>query len=119
MFIALNLIARRDERNCPRCGTISQVKARAVSNEWQWRSGVFFGAFKGCERLFRRRRRVRCQMNKNRKTSPELQKQVNPGPAKDAKVTDIQNPSGRPNMSIPSGRGGTSNDHSATEKQNQ
>jgi hypothetical protein len=70
----------------------------------------------GCEPS---RRSVRSHMKKNRKTSPELQKQVNPGPDTDAKITDIGNPSGLPNMSIPRGRGGTSNDHSATEKQNQ
>ena len=58
-------------------------------------------------------------MKRNRKTSPELQKHVNPGPAADAKITDIGNRSGRPNMSIPTGRSGTSNDQSATEKQNQ
>lgn len=58
-------------------------------------------------------------MNKNRKTSLELQKQVNPGPDKDAKVTDIGNPSGLQNLSMPQGRSGTSSDHSATEKQNQ
>jgi hypothetical protein len=45
-------------------------------------------------------------MERNRKTSPELQKHVNPGPASDAKITDIGNRSGRPNMSIPTGRSG-------------
>ena len=56
---------------------------------------------------------------KNQKTSPELQKIVNPGPAEDAKAQRVGNPSGRENMSVPTGRAGTSNDHSATEKQNQ
>jgi hypothetical protein len=56
---------------------------------------------------------------KNRKTSPQLQQQANPGPAENAKAYRVGNPSGRENMSMPKGRGDTSSDHSATEKQNQ
>jgi hypothetical protein len=68
----------------------------------------------GCER---RGTGVRSHMKKNRKTSPELQKQVNPGPDRNAKITDVGNPSGLPNMSIPQGRGGTSSDHTVNRKQ--
>ena len=53
--------------------------------------------------------------SKNRKTSPELQKQMNPGAQKNARVRDIGNPSGRENQSIPRGRGSTSTDHSDIE----
>src|SRR5687767_1333796 len=61
-----------------------------------------------------------CNMKaRNRKTSPELQKQANPGAPENARAYRTGNPSGRENMSMPQGRGGTSSDHSATEKQNQ
>jgi hypothetical protein len=56
---------------------------------------------------------------KNRKTSPQLQQQANPGPAENAKAFRVGNSSGRENLSIPRGRGGTASDHSVTEKQNQ
>jgi len=57
--------------------------------------------------------------NKNRKTSPEEQKILNPGPARNARAYRAGNPSGLENLSLPRGRGDTVNDSSETEKQNQ
>lgn len=57
--------------------------------------------------------------NKNRKTSPELQKIVNPGPERDARAYRVGNQSGIENRSLPRGHGDTANDQSETEKQNQ
>ena len=54
---------------------------------------------------------------KNRKTSPELQKMANPGPAESAKARRLGNPSGLENMSIPQGRGGAGLDHTVARKQ--
>lgn len=57
--------------------------------------------------------------NRNRKTSPELQKIVNPGPAENARTHRVDNPSGGVDYSMPKGRGTSSNDNAAGEKQNQ
>lgn len=57
-------------------------------------------------------------MNKAR-TSKKEQGILNPGPAKNAKVTRVGNPSGLDDMTLPKGRGTPSSDHGATEKQNQ
>jgi hypothetical protein len=45
--------------------------------------------------------------NKNRKTSPELQRIANPGPAEDARSYTVKNPSGIENQNFPRGRGQT------------
>ena len=56
---------------------------------------------------------------KNRKTSPELQKQVNPGPAKNARAYKTGSTPAAPEYSVPTGRGTGPVDHSVNKKQNQ
>jgi hypothetical protein len=56
---------------------------------------------------------------RNRKTSPRLQKTLNPGPEENARSYRVGNPSGIESRTLPRGRGDTANDHSETEKQNQ
>lgn len=57
--------------------------------------------------------------NQNRKTSPELQEKLNPGPEKNARAYKTGPTPAAPAQTIPKGRGTTSSDSSQTEKQNQ
>lgn len=56
---------------------------------------------------------------KNRKTSPELQKRMNPGPEKNARAYRTGPTPAAPEYSIPRGRGTSAVDHSVNKKQNQ
>jgi hypothetical protein len=53
------------------------------------------------------------------KTSRKETEILNPGSGRSAKITQVGNPSGLDNLSLPQGRGEPASDHSQTEKQNQ